>query len=174
MAAIKEKSPIGLIISKYDSVDINPLLPLLSEEFPDWSIDKIKSYIKLVIKNKNDSGGVLVAKNEAFYNVGLLIYTIQQIQNKTIKVESNNTFANCFVIENLIASSPILKKQVFFLMVEESFKIASSIPCTYIELPKLDDNYKLIKDKYKNEIKNVNGFRTFLKISNIFTADKAI
>ena len=47
-----EKSHTGLIISNYDSNDINPLLPLLSEEFPDWSIDKIKGYIGLVIKNK--------------------------------------------------------------------------------------------------------------------------
>ena len=43
-----DKSYTGLIISNYDSNDTNPLLPLLSQEFPDWSIDKIKSYISLV------------------------------------------------------------------------------------------------------------------------------
>ena len=45
MRAKDEKSYTGLIISNYDSNDTNPLLPLLSQEFPDWPIDKIKSYM---------------------------------------------------------------------------------------------------------------------------------
>ena len=68
-----KKSYTGLLISSYESNDVNPLLPLLSEEFPDWSIDKIKSYIALVIKNKKDVAGLLVAKNESFYNVGTVL-----------------------------------------------------------------------------------------------------
>jgi|TARA_B100001079_G_scaffold260470_1_gene260627 hypothetical protein len=162
-----KKSYTGLLISSYESNDVNPLLPLLSEEFPDWSIDKIKSYIALVIKNKKDVAGLLVAKNESFYNVGLLIYTIQQIQSKTIKVKNKKNFENCLVIENLVASSPILQKQVFLLMVEEVFKIAKKNSCKLVELPRLDNAYQLVKDKYKKIIQNVNGFRTFLKISAI-------
>ena len=164
-----EKSYTGLIISNYDSNDTNPLLPLLSQEFPDWSIDKIKSYIGLVIKNKKDVAGLLVAKNEAFYNVGLLIYTIQQVRTKTNKETNNKDFENCVVIENLVASSPILQKQVFLLMVEEAFNIAKINSCKFVELPRLDNGFQLIKDKYKTKIQNVNGFRTFLKISDIST-----
>ena len=164
-----EKSYTGLIISSYDSVDINPLLPLLSEEFPDWSIDKIKTYIGLVIKNKKDVAGILVAKNEAYYNVGLLIYTIQQVRTKTNKETNNKDFENCVVIENLVASSPILQKQVFLLLVEEAFNIAKINSCKFVELPRLDNGFQLIKDKYKMKIQNVNGFRTFLKISDIST-----
>jgi len=163
-----KKSYTGLIISNYDSEDINPLLPLLSEEFPDWSIDKIKGYIGLVIKNKKDVAGILVAKNEAYYNVGLLIYTIQQVQTKTKEIE-NKGLENCVVIENLVASSPILQKQVFLLMVEEVFKIAKNTSCKFIELPRLDSGYMLVKDKYKTKIQNVNGFRTFLKVSDVFS-----
>ena len=163
-----KKSYIGLIISNYDSEDINPLLPLLSEEFPDWSIDKIKGYIGLVIKNKHDVAGILVAKNEAYYNVGLLIYTIQQVQTKT-KEKENKSLENCVVIENLVASSPILQKQVFLLMVEEVFKIAKNTSCKFIELPRLDNGYMLVKDKYKTKIQNVNGFRTFLKVSDVLS-----
>ena len=162
------KSHTGLIISNYDSNDINPLLPLLSEEFPDWSIDKIKGYIGLVIKNKKDVAGILVAKNEAYYNVGLLIYTIQQVQTKTKETE-NKSLENCVVIENLVASSPILQKQVFLLMVEEVFKIAKNTSCKFIELPRLDNGYMLVKDKYKTKIQNVNGFRTFLKVSDVLS-----
>ena len=169
MRAKDEKSYTGLIISNYDSNDTNPLLPLLSQEFPDWSIDKIKSYISLVIKNKKDVAGLLVAKNEAFYNVGLLIYTIQQVRTKTNKETNNKDFENCVVIENLVASSPILQKQVFLLLVEEAFNIAKINSCKFVELPRLDNGYQLIKDKYKTKIQNVNGFRTFLRISDIST-----
>ena len=169
MRAKDEKSYTGLIISNYDSNDTNPLLHLLSQEFPDWSIDKIKSYIGLVIKNKKDVAGLLVAKNEAFYNVGLLIYTIQQVRNKTNKETNNKDFENCVVIENLVASSPILQKQVFLLLVEEAFNIAKINSCKFVELPRLDNGFQLIKDKYKTKIQNVNGFRTFLKISDIST-----
>ncbi len=169
MTLNNEKSNTGLIISNYDSNDTNPLLPLLSQEFPDWPIDKIKSYISLVIKNKKDVAGLLVAKNEAFYNVGLLIYTIQQVRTKTNKETNNKDFENCVVIENLVASSPILQKQVFLLLVEEAFNIAKINSCKFVELPRLDNGYQLIKDKYKTKIQNVNGFRTFLKISDIST-----
>jgi len=162
------KSHTGLIISNYESNDINPLLPLLSEEFPDWSIDKIKGYIGLVIKNKKDVAGILVAKNEAYYNVGLLIYTIQQVQTKTKETE-NKSLENCVVIENLVASSPILQKQVFLLMVEEVFNIAKNSSCKFIELPRLDNGYMLVKDKYKSKIQNVNGFRTFLEVSDVLS-----
>ncbi len=167
MAVNNEKPYAGLIISNYESSDINPLLPLLSEEFPDWSIDKIKSYIGLVIKNKKDVAGILVAKNEAYYNVGLLIYTIQQVQTKSNKETKNKDFENCVVVENLVASSPVLQKQVFLLMIEEVFKIAKISSCKFIELPRLDSGYQLVKDKYKAKIQNVNGFRTFLRISDI-------
>ena len=169
MRAKDEKSYTGLIISNYDSNDTNPLLHLLSQEFPDWTIDKIKSYIGLVIKNKKDVAGLLVAKNEAFYNVGLLIYTIQQVRTKTNKETNNKDFENCVVIENLVASSPILQKQVFLLLVEEAFNIAKINSCKFVELPRLDNGFQLIKDKYKTKIQNVNGFRTFLKISDIST-----
>ena len=168
MVVNSKKSHTGLIISNYDSNDVNPLLPLLSEEFPDWSIDKIKGYIGLVIKNKKDVAGILVAKNEAYYNVGLLIYTIQQVQTKTKETE-NKSLENCVVIENLVASSPILQKQVFLLMVEEVFNIAKNSSCKFIELPRLDNGYMLVKDKYKSKIQNVNGFRTFLEVSDVLS-----
>jgi hypothetical protein len=52
-------------------------------------------------------------------------------------------------------------------MVEEVFKIAKKNSCKLVELPRLDNAYQLVKDKYKKIIQNVNGFRTFLKISAI-------
>ncbi len=30
----------GLLVSHYDNDNIYPLLPLLSEEFPNWTLDK--------------------------------------------------------------------------------------------------------------------------------------
>ena len=52
-------------------------------------------------------------------------------------------------------------------MIEEVFNIAKKNKCKFIELPKLGDAYQLIKDKYANQIKNANGFRTYLKLSNL-------
>ena len=44
---IKEVNYTGLSITHYKSDNIYPLLPLLSQEFPNWTIDKIKNYIKI-------------------------------------------------------------------------------------------------------------------------------
>jgi len=40
----------GLVISKYEHSDLNLLLPLMVEEFPNWNFDKLKRYISLVLK----------------------------------------------------------------------------------------------------------------------------
>jgi len=165
MESLEEtKFNTGLIISNYNSDDIDPLLPLLGAEFPDWSVNKIKSYIRLVIKNKQDVAGILVAKNEAFYNVGLLIYTFQQIPTEKLSKGENTEFTNCLVVENIVSSSPILQKMVFLLMVESSMHIAKKNSCDFIELPKLDTSFELIKEKYNSSLSGMNGWRTFLKI----------
>ena len=165
MQSLEEtKFNTGLIISNYNSDDIDPLLPLLGAEFPDWSVNKIKSYIRLVIKNKQDVAGILVAKNEAFYNVGLLIYTFQQIPTEKLSKGENTEFTNCLVVENIVSSSPILQKMVFLLMVESSMHIAKKNSCDFIELPKLDFSFELIKEKYSSNLSGMNGWRTFLKV----------
>ncbi len=171
MQSLEEtKFNTGLIISNYNSDDIDPLLPLLGAEFPDWSVNKIKSYIRLVIKNKQDVAGILVAKNEAFYNVGLLIYTFQQIPSEKLSKGENTEFTNCLVVENIVSSSPILQKMVFLLMVESSMHIAKKNSCDFIELPKLDTSFELIKEKYSSSLSGMNGWRTFLKIPKTQTA----
>ena len=81
---IKEVNYTGLSITHYKSDNIYPLLPLLSQEFPNWTIDKIKNYVKLVITKNHDVAGMLVAQNEAAYNVGLLVYTFQSISPELI------------------------------------------------------------------------------------------
>jgi len=165
MQSLEEtKFNTGLIISNYNSDDIDPLLPLLGAEFPDWSVNKIKSYIRLVIKNKQDVAGILVAKNEAFYNVGLLIYTFQQIPTEKLSKGENTEFTNCLVVENIVSSSPILQKMVFLLMIESSMLIAKKNSCDFIELPKLDFSFELIKEKYSSNLSGMNGWRTFLKV----------
>ena len=72
----------GLNISTFKNNDLNlmSILPLIAEEFPSWGLDRLKSYIKLVIKQ--ESNGILIAKNSSLYNVGLLIYSMQDIINK--------------------------------------------------------------------------------------------
>ncbi len=154
----------GLLIKHYDDDNIYPLLPLLSQEFPNWTLDKIKNYIKIVISKKHGVAGMLVAQNEAMYYVGLLIYTFQSISSELIGITKKNQFENGVVVENLIASSPIMQKQVFFLLIESIIKTAKNKNCKFVELPKIDETYELIKEKYKNQITHQNNFRIFINL----------
>ena len=154
----------GLVISNYNSDNVFPLLPLLSQEFPNWTIDKIKNYIRLVISKKEDVAGILVAQNEALYYVGMLIYTYQTISSELIENTINGKFSNGIVVENLNASSPILQKQVFHLLIENIVNLAKQKNCAFVELPRFDESYELIKQKYQSQISNPNNFRIFIKL----------
>ena len=162
---IKEVNYTGLSVTHYKSDNIYPLLPLLSQEFPNWTIDKIKNYVKLVISKNNDVAGMLVAQNEAAYYVGLLVYTYQSITSELLGNTIKDQFTKGIVVENLIASSPILQKQVFFILIENVIKIAKKNNCQFIELPKFDETYELIKEKYKKQITKHNNFRIFIKLN---------
>ena len=161
---IKEVNYTGLSVTHFKSDNIYPLLPLLSQEFPNWTIDKIKNYVKLVISKNNDVAGMLVAQNEASYYVGLLVYTNQSITSESLGNTKKDQFVKGIVVENLIASSPILQKQVFFIIVESVIKIAKKNNCQFIELPKFDETYELIKEKYKKQISHQNSFRVLIKL----------
>jgi hypothetical protein len=161
---ILEKDYTGLNIKDYRSKNIYPLLPLLSQEFPNWTIDKIKNYVKLVISKNNDVAGMLVAQNEAAYYVGLLVYTCQSSTSELLGNTKKDQFIKGIVVENLIASSPILQKQVFFILIENVIKMAKKNNCQFIELPKFDETYDLIKEKYKKQISHQNSFRVFIKL----------
>ena len=118
----------GLKISHYNSSDgVYPILPLLSEEFPNWTIDKIKNYVKLVVTKKNEIAGMLVAKNEALYNVGLLIYTFQSVGTKYLNnheehSNSKEEFTNGIVVENIIAIKRAVKNLVQTNFYERPFQ----------------------------------------------------
>ncbi len=161
----KEVNDTGLSITHYKSDNIYPLLPLLSQEFPNWTIDKIKNYVKLVITKNHDVAGMLVAQNEAAYNVGLLIYTFQSTNSKLSNKNKKDDFMDGLVIENLIASSPILQKQVFFILIENVITMAKKNNCQFVELPKFDETYELIKEKYKKQISNINSFRPIIRFA---------
>ena len=165
----------GLQIGSYKDEDIYPLLPLLKQEFPDWSSKQINSYIGLVTSKKDTVTGLLVARNEADYYVGLIIYTIQQMSNKRVnRLKDNNRknktkkeeYLNVLVVENLIASSPVLQKKIYIALVNSVVDIAKTNSCDFVELPKLEnESYDLIKNKYQKQITESKGFRTYLKLS---------
>jgi hypothetical protein len=161
----KEVNDTGLLVTHYKNDNIYPLLPLLSQEFPNWTIDKIKNYVKLVITKNHDVAGMLVAQNEAAYNVGLLVYTFQSINSKSSNKNKKDDFMDGLVIENLIASSPILQKQVFFILIENIITMAKKNNCQFVELPKFDETYELIKEKYKKQISKINSFRPIIRFA---------
>ena len=92
----------GLNILRFQDSDLNlmGILPLLAEEFPSWGLDRLKSYIRLVLKQ--ESNGILVAKNNSLYNVGLLIYSMQDIINKGFSKNAKKEFSKCFLKSNLV------------------------------------------------------------------------
>jgi|TARA_B100001964_G_scaffold241235_1_gene313078 hypothetical protein len=169
----------GLNIGPYEDDNIYPLLPLLKQEFPDWSSKQIKSYVELLTSKDDVVTDLLVARNEANYYVGILIYTIQQIsckqinKSKIINVKNNKKKPiKVLVIENLIASSPILQEQVFMTLVDAVVEIAKNNSYDFVELPKFDKkSYDLIKDKYQDQISESQGFRTYLKLSKSLTVN---
>ena len=166
-SGIEQNTDTGLLISNFRSDNIYPLLPLLSQEFPNWSMDRIKNYVKLVVskeKGTSDPSGILVAQNNALYYVGLLIYTYQTITSNLLAKNNKDEFVNGIVVENLNASSPILQKNVFFILLERLIKIAKKNNCDFVELPKIDETYELIEKKYKKQIIHPNNFRFFINL----------
>ena len=167
---IEQNTDTGLLISNYRSNNIYPLLSLLSQEFPNWSMDRIKNYVNLIVskeKGVSDPSGILVAQNNALYYVGLLIYTYQTITSNLLAKNNKDEFVNGIVVENLNASSPILQKNVFFILLERLIKIAKKNNCDFVELPKIDETYELIEKKYKKQIIHPNNFRFFINLKKI-------
>ena len=164
----------GLNISTFKNNDLNlmSILPLIAEEFPSWGLDRLKSYIKLVLKQ--ESNGILIAKNSSLYNVGLLIYSMQDIINKGFSKNTKKEFSKCLVVENLISSSPVLEKKVFLQLTNKAVDIAENNSCEIVELPRFNTSFDLVKKKYKKNIINFNGWRTFIKIDKILTANKEL
>ncbi len=163
----------GLQVALYKDKDIAPLFPLLEQEFSNWTPRKISSYMDLVTTKASDTGGVLVAQNEALYYVGLVVYTLQQIKSEHFncftdsekKGEVLNEIYDILVIENIIASSPILQKQVFMALVEATMKIAKHLSCNYVELPKVDhESFLFVRKKYAHQIEDAKGFRSYITL----------
>jgi len=163
----------GLQVARYKDKDIAPLFPLLEQEFSNWPSKKISSYMDLVITKASDTGGVLVAQNEALYYVGLVVYTLQQIKSEHFncfedskkKGKVLNEVYDILVIENIIASSIILQKQVFMALVEATVKIAKHLSCDYVELPKVDhESFQFVRKKYGPQIEDAKGFRSYITL----------
>jgi hypothetical protein len=165
----------GLQVARYKDKDIAPLFPLLEQEFSNWTPRKISSYMDLVITKASDTGGVLVAQNEALYYVGLVVYTLQQIKSENFNCFKDskktgsvlNEVYDILVIENIIASSVILQKQVFMALVEASVKIGKHLSCDYVELPKVDhEGFHFVRKKYGPQIEDSKGFRSYITLSS--------
>lgn len=155
----------GLSILKIKDIDqdFNGILPLLAEEFPTWGLSRIRSYIKLVLKQ--ETNGILVAKNDSSYSIGYLIYSIHDIMNKNFSNDSNKEFSKCLVVENLVSSNPVLEQKIYLQFINKIFYIAKNKNCEILELPRFNSSFDLVKKKYKKKLINVDGWRFFIKIN---------
>jgi len=158
-----------LEIKHYKDSNYEPLMPILQQEFPNWSSKKIKAYVDLSNNKAPGIAGVLAAKNTSGYYVGCLIYTFQQIDSETFNypehVNSKKNL-NILVVENINSCIPILQKKIFLALIEESINMAEFHDCDYLELPTLaTEHYELIREKYKAQIQDPRSFRTYIKLS---------
>ena len=168
----------NLEIGFYQNKNIDPLMPILQQEFPNWNSKRIKSYMELVNQKSANTSGVVPAKNESGYYVGCLIYTFQDIDAARFDYPSNinsNTSFSIFVVENINSCIPILQKKIFLALIDEAISIAEHNDCHYVELPTLaSESYELVKKKYQNQIQDPKTFRTYLKLSKTLTAHMEI
>ena len=169
MSSVKMNNHWGnLTIGSYQNKNIDPLMPILQQEFPTWNSKRIKSYMNLVNHESSKISGVLAAKNEFGYYVGCLIYTFQQVAKErfdSVECYNQNETCKVFVVENINSCIPILQKQIFLALVDEVIKIASANNCDFIELPTFStQSYLLVKEKYHNQIENPKTFRTYIRI----------
>ena len=168
----------GLRVTPYEDKNIDPLLPLLQVEFSNWSLKKIQSYMNLVIGETNDVSGILVARNEALYNVGIAIYTFHKIGAQFLDLEKiqdkkDDKVYNVLALENIIASSPILERVVFMALVQGAIKVAEYFDSDYLELPSISNNksFEFVRKKYESYIENADNFRTYIRINNNASKD---
>ena len=153
---------LSILKIKDNDQDFNGILPLLAEEFPTWGLGRLRSYIKLVLKQ--ETNGILVAKNDSSYSIGLLIYSMHDIMNKNFSNDSNKEFSKCLVVENLISSNPVLEQQIYLQLINKIFHIAKNKNCEVLELPRFNSSFDLVKKKYEQNLINSDGWRSFIKI----------
>jgi len=154
---------LSILKIKDNDQDFNGILPLLSEEFPTWGLSRLRSYIKLVLKQ--ETNGILVAKNDSSYSIGLLIYSMHDIMNKNFSNDSNKEFSKCLVVENLISSNPVLEQQIYLQLINKILHIAKNKNCEVLELPRFNSSFDLVKKKYEKNLINSDGWRSFIKIN---------
>lgn len=132
--------------------NLQNLMPLLHNEFPQWNNDQIIKYIN-IISQENNNSGIIVAKNNSDYYFGFLIFSIQTYDKK-----------NYFVIENLNISLPFSNKPIIELLFNESVKLAKLKKCNQIEFSKFQDFTDFILKKFRKKISKLNDFQYLFKL----------
>ena len=89
-------------------------------------------------------------------------------------IDESEKIQNILVVENIIASSPILEKSVFMALIEGAVKVAEYFECDYLELPSISSNksFEFVKKKYDSHVEKTDNFRTYVKLNNNAPKDK--
>lgn len=132
--------------------NLQTLMPLLHNEFPQWNNDQITKFINIISQDNNNSG-IIIAKNNSDYYFGFLIFSIQTYDKK-----------NYFVIENLNISLPFSNKPIIELLFNESVKIAKLKKCNQIEFSKFQNFTDTILKKFGKKISKLNDFQYLFKL----------
>ena len=132
--------------------NLQTLMPLLHNEFPQWNNDQITKYIN-IISQDNNSSGIIIAQNNSDYYFGFLIFSIQTYNKK-----------NYFVIENLNISIPFSNKPIIELLFNKSVKITKLKKCNQIEFSKFQNFTDTILKKFGKKISKLNDFQYLFRL----------
>jgi hypothetical protein len=138
-------------VELFNGDNVTPLVPIFSNEFPNWSGDKIKCHIHSFSNSCANVSGVLLAKNEAQYIIGILLYRF--IENNVTKTNQKQIHYKKYLkITEIFTFNNLFQNETFLALFNYTKVICLKNSCSYVELPNKDNKYNKIKDKNKNQI----------------------
>ena len=74
------ESSIDVKIEHYHKDDFYKIFPFFKLEFPEWTGEQRRNYLEIVTEKLSGSSGVLLAKNQFGYVLGVLIYSLHSVE----------------------------------------------------------------------------------------------
>lgn len=169
------ESSIDVKIDHYHKNDLYKIFPFLKLEFPEWTGEQRRNYLEIVTEKLSGSSGVLLAKNQFGYVLGILIYSLHSVEADFFSsIQSSKKKINIFAVENLISDNNFLQKKIYLSLIDGAFNFARKLNCLVGEIPSIDnENMLLVKNTYAlHEINTKNSNtnqRTYINLDAFMT-----
>lgn len=169
------ESSIDVKIEHYHKDDFYKIFPFFKLEFPEWTGEQRRNYLEIVTEKLSGSSGVLLAKNQFGYVLGVLIYSLHSVEaNFFSSIQSSKKKINIFAIENLISNNNFFQKKIYLSLIDGAFNFARELNCMVGEIPSMDEeDMLLVKNKYAlheiNASNSKTNQRTYINLDAFMT-----